>query len=148
MQSRVQRNTSTGSGGFSTPISEYDIKRVQKKRRQNALGQLEEDLYGDDLTTQMKSFYDSNGFDANGRPLRNGSRKGNGSGVSQGNTDESVPSSVQDVKEKPLAVTKAKSSSDYFNTIRPGKTQSSLITAIIDENIKAVEGSRIRPSSS
>lgn len=144
MQSRVHRNTSSGGGGFSSPISESDIKRVQQKRRQNAFGQLEDDLYGDDSDNPMKSFYDSNGFDANGRPLRNGSRKGNGSGVSQGNTDESIPSSVQEVKEKPLAVTKAKSASDYFNTIRPGKTQSSLITAIIDENIKAVEGSRIR----
>ena len=42
MQSRVQRNTSSGGGGFSSPISESDIKRVQQKRRQNALGQLEE----------------------------------------------------------------------------------------------------------
>lgn len=144
MQSRVHRNTSTGGGGFSSPISESDIKRVQQKRRQNAFGQLEEDLYGDNSDDPMKSFYDSNGFDANGRPLRNSSRKGNGNGVSQGNTDESIPSPVQEVKEKPLAVTKAKAESDYFNTIRSGKTQSSLITAIIDENIKAVEGSRIR----
>ena len=142
MQSRVHRNTSNGGGGFSSPISESDIKRVQRKRRQNAFGQLEDDLYGDDSDNPMKPFYNPNGFDANGNPLRNGSRKGNG--VSQGNTDESIPSSVQEVKEKPLAVTKAKASSDYFNTIRPGKTQSSLITAIIDENIKAVEGSRIR----
>ena len=142
MQSRVHRNTSTGGGGFSSPISEYDIKRVQQKRRQNAFVQLEDDLYGDDSDDPTKPFYNPNGVDANGNPLRNGSRKGYG--VSQGNTNESNPPSVQEIKEKPLAVTKAKGSSDYFNTIRPGKTQSSLITAIIDENIKAVEGSRIR----
>lgn len=141
MQNRVQRNTSNGSGGFSSPISESDIKRVQQKRRQDAFDQLEEDLYGDDSDNPMKSFYNSNGVDANGIPLRYGNRKG--SSVSQDNTNEST-SSAQEVKEKPLSVTKAKSESDYFNTIRSGKKQSSLITAIIDENLKAVEGSRIR----
>ena len=72
-----------------------------------------------------------------------GPRKGTGSGYSQ-NGGGQPTSSIQDVKDKPLAVTKAKAASDYFNTIRSGKTQSSLITAIIDENIKAAEGSRVR----
>lgn len=143
MQNRVQRNTSAGGGDFSSPISESDIKRVQHKRRQNALSQMEDDLYGDDSDDAMKKLYESYGLDANGNPLPNRPRKGTGNGYSQ-NEGGQPTSSIQDVKDKPLAVTKAKAASDYFNTIRSGKIQSSLITAIIDENIKAAEGSRVR----
>lgn len=48
-------------------------------------------------------------------------------------------------KEVPIkAVKKVRQNSDYFNTISSSKDQSKLITAIIDENIKAVDGSRVR----
>ena len=47
--------------------------------------------------------------------------------------------------EAPIkAVKKVRQNSDYFNTISSNKDQSKLITAIIDENIKAVDGSRVR----
>lgn len=39
---------------------------------------------------------------------------------------------------------KTKDVSDYFNTIGVSEEQSKLITAIIDEDIKAVDGSRVR----
>ena len=64
MQNRVQRNTSAGGGDFSSPISESDIKRVQHRRRQNALSQMEDDLYGDDSDDAMKKLYESYGLDA------------------------------------------------------------------------------------
>ncbi len=41
-------------------------------------------------------------------------------------------------------VKKVKSASDYFNTLDRGGQESKLIKAIIDEDIKAVDGSRVR----
>ena len=97
MQNRVQRNTSAGGGDFSSPISESDIKRVQHRRRQNALSQMEDDLYGDDSDDAMKKLYESYGLDANGNPLPNRPRKGTGNGNSQ-NEGGQPTSSIQDVR--------------------------------------------------
>ena len=41
-------------------------------------------------------------------------------------------------------VKKTKASSDYFHTIDRSGQEPKLIQAIIDENIKAVDGSRVR----
>ena len=41
-------------------------------------------------------------------------------------------------------VKKVKVPSDYFNTIAHNEHEPNLIKAIIDENVKAVEGSRVR----
>ena len=66
---------------------------------------------------------------------------GNGGGAAaQGGS----PATGKKQEEKPVAAVKVKSGSDYFNTIAGNSEESSLITAIIDENIKAVEGSRVR----
>lgn len=37
-----------------------------------------------------------------------------------------------------------KTSSDYFNTLAVNEKEPTLIKAIIDENVKAVDGSRVR----
>ena len=39
---------------------------------------------------------------------------------------------------------KTKEVSDYFNTVGKDKEKDKLIMAIIDENVKAVDGSRVR----
>lgn len=52
-----------------------------------------------------------------------------------------TPSSNEDVQE---VVKKVKVTSDYFNTICENDKEQNLIKAIIDENIKAVDGSRVR----
>ena len=46
--------------------------------------------------------------------------------------------------ESEQVVKKVKTSSDYFNTLAENEPEPRLIKAIIDENIKAVEGSRVR----
>lgn len=52
-----------------------------------------------------------------------------------------TPSSNEDIQE---VVKKVKVTSDYFNTICENDKEQNLIKAIIDENIKAVDGSRVR----
>ena len=50
-----------------------------------------------------------------------------------------------DENDKPSEVVKkVKTSSDYFNTLAVNEKEPTLIKAIIDENIKAMDGSRVR----
>ena len=50
-----------------------------------------------------------------------------------------------DENDKPSEVVKkVKTSSDYFNTLAVNEKELTLIKAIIDENVKAVDGSRVR----
>lgn len=46
--------------------------------------------------------------------------------------------------ESNIVVKKAKADSDYFNTLSENEDNNNLIKAIIDEEVKAVEGSRVR----
>ena len=54
------------------------------------------------------------------------------------------PSGKSDDDEAQEVVKKVKVTSDYFNTLTENDPEPNLIKAIIDENVKAVDGSRVR----
>ena len=58
--------------------------------------------------------------------------------------NERVVKGVSDDDEAQEVVKKVKTTSDYFNTIANADEEPNLIKAIIDENVKAVDGSRVR----
>ena len=58
--------------------------------------------------------------------------------------NERVVKGVSDDDEAQEVVKKVKTTSDYFNTIANADQEPNLIKAIIDENVKAVDGSRVR----
>lgn len=58
--------------------------------------------------------------------------------------NERLVKSIDDEDEAQEVVKKVKTTSDYFNTIADADAEPNLIKAIIDENIKAVDGSRVR----
>ena len=58
--------------------------------------------------------------------------------------NERVVKGVSDEDEAQEVVKKVKTTSDYFNTIANADQEPNLIKAIIDENVKAVDGSRVR----
>jgi len=58
--------------------------------------------------------------------------------------NERAVKGVSDDDETQEVVKKVKLTSDYFNTITNADEEPNLIKAIIDENIKAVDGSRVR----
>lgn len=60
------------------------------------------------------------------------------------NINEKAVTGKSDEEKPQEVVKKVKVSSDYFNTIAVNEPESKLIKAIIDENIKAVDGSRVR----
>ena len=58
--------------------------------------------------------------------------------------NERLVKSIDDEDEAQDVVKKVKTTSDYFNTIADSDAEPNLIKAIIDENIKVVDGSRVR----
>lgn len=140
MQDRVQRNSDgNNNSGFSSPISDYDISRIDRARRDKAYRDFNQQLQEDEENSPFKDFYKSYGLDGNGNPLNPNTQANGTPGNGTGNGNYNAQP-----EEKPAIVTKVKNSSDYFHTIRSSSSQSNLITAIIDENIKVVEGSRVR----
>ena len=65
-------------------------------------------------------------------------------GQREGKVEASDKKKTDDDEEPQEVVKKGKITSDYFNTLCDNDKQTSLIKAIIDENIKAVDGSRVR----
>lgn len=68
--------------------------------------------------------------------------KGNTEG--QINVNENSRHAIDENEEPHEVVKKLKVTSDYFNTLTQNEPEASLIKAIIDEDIKAVDGSRVR----
>ena len=58
--------------------------------------------------------------------------------------NDNIVHEIADDAETGQVVKKIKTSSDYFHTLAENAPEPKLIKAIIDENIKAVDGSRVR----
>ena len=135
MQNRVGRRSGGGSfGGFSPSISDNDIARVDRARRDRAIRELGQGSNEGSVDDQLKKIYASYGLDENGNPLPQNTPGTHGSNGASGQpSGSSEVNGDQDMKEKPAVVTKARSSSSYFHTIRSGSSQSNLITALLDD---------------
>ena len=135
---RKKREIAEGSRGmgkddFVVPLSEEDRRNARRLRWREGRDE------ADDLLAQAR---------AQGRSVTSAGSYNEGDdeetvqkkGRSKGNE-----ASASDGEEKAETVTKVmKTESEYFNTVSQNAKGSSLITAIIDENIKAVDGSRVR----
>ncbi len=164
MQERVRqgrsrsRRTSSGDD-FVAPVSDSEIARLDRRRRQRELESMNEDLnsfaygtpsrrgdrYGGDgsYSTGDSEYSQSDGYAQGGGNdglASYGSNSRNGSSSDMPGNGSAEPSEGEPEK----VVKKVKTSSDYFNTISSSSEESKLIKAIIDENIKAQEGSRVR----
>lgn len=154
MQNRVRqgRKSSSDNDDFVAPVSDSDIAKVQRMRRQNKWDDMERNLSGDsgDTYTANSGSTSGNGGVSQGSSANGNEAQGNYgsthySDYAQGNRRGSETQSRNGDEEQPeKVVKKTKEVSDYFNTIGHDNGQSKLITAIIDENVKAVDGSRVR----
>lgn len=163
MQNRVRENRKNSSSpDFVSPVTDSDIERVQRKRRQRDWETINKDLNGSTYNSRITSGggndpYDghtSGGatsditYDENGNPTYNGGHsESDVTGASGGRGTTSAGRGRNDAgneEEPQKVVKKGKETSDYFNTIGAGGKSSKLISAIIDENVKAVDGSRVR----
>ena len=164
MQQRVRQGGGSrraSSDNFVAPVSDSEIEKYEERRRQRQLEQINKDLRGfrEGNSSSRNADYNGNGSyngyeSEDGLPtagLGTGNSSANNYGSDSNHTNGSTPSnnesneSSQTEGEVEKVVKKVKTASEYFNTITSSSAEESkLIKAIIDENVKAQEGSRVR----
>ena len=121
-----------GKDDFVVPLSEEDRRNARRLRGREGREESEELLA--QARAQGRSVTGSSPYEDDDE--ENTHMKGH---------SKETASSSENSEEKAETVVKVmKTESEYFNTVSQNAPGSSLITAIIDENIKAVDGSRVR----
>ena len=126
LQESAQKGQEIAQGG--SPSEEDRIAR-SKQREQEAMDELNRAIAQARLQAQQSM------MPAATDTADAGQREGKVVASDKKKTDDDEPQEV---------VKKVKVTSDYFNTLCDNDKETSLIKAIIDENIKAVDGSRVR----
>lgn len=164
MQQRVRQgggSRRSSSDNFVAPVSDSEIEQYEDRRRQRQLEQIKKDLRGfrEGNSSLRSTDYNGsgpyNGYESeDGLPtagLGTNNSSANNYGSDNNHTDGSTPSNKESTEssqtegEVEKVVKKVKTASEYFNTITSSSAEESkLIKAIIDENVKAQEGSRVR----
>lgn len=126
LQESAQKGQEIAQGGSS---SEDDRIARSKQREQEAMDELNRAIAQARLQAQQSM------MPATTDTADAGQREGKVEASDKKKTDDDEPQEV---------VKKVKVTSDYFNTLCDNDKETSLIKAIIDENIKAVDGSRVR----
>ena len=164
MQQRVRQGGGSrraSSDNFVAPVSDSEIEKYEDRRRQRQLEQINKDLQGfrEGNSSSRNADYNGNGsyicfecYDVlpidffgigNFRSNNYGSDSNHTNGSTPSNNESTESSQTEGEVEK--VVKKVKTASEYFNTITSSSAEESkLIKAIIDENVKAQEGSRVR----
>ena len=126
LQESAQKGQEIAQGGLS---SEEDRIARSKQREQEAMDELNRAIAQARLQAQQSMMPAVSDTSATGQ------REGKVETSDKKMIDDDEPQEV---------VKKVKVTSDYFNTLCDNDKEPNLIKAIIDENIKAVDGSRVR----
>ena len=143
MQERLRQSAERGkamvtdSAGAQPPSEEERIARSEQRRKE-ALAELDKAL-AEAREKGQKGLQDADSTDTE-------SIAPTGSVAIGGKVEinEQAVNELAENAESEQVVKKVKTSSDYFNTLAENEPEPRLIKAIIDEDIKAVEGSRVR----
>lgn len=127
LQESAQKGQEIAQGGSS---SEEDRIARSKQREQEAMNELNRAIAQARLQAQQSMM-----------PAATDTAD---AGQREGKVEASDKKKTDDDEEPQEVVKKVKITSDYFNTLCDNDKETSLIKAIIDENIKAVDGSRVR----
>lgn len=127
LQESAQKGQEIAQGGSS---SEEDRIARSKQREQEAMDELNRAIAQARLQAQQSMM-----------PAATDTAD---AGQREGKVEASDKKKTDDDEEPQEVVKKVKTTSDYFNTLCDNDKETSLIKAIIDENIKAVDGSRVR----
>ena len=136
LQASAQKGQEIANG---SGMSEADRLARSQQREQEAMEELNRALAQARLQGQQvvdNASASENESDSNNQP----------SGKAEGNitVNERAVKAISDDDEAQEVVKKVKVTSDYFNTLTENDPEPNLIKAIIDENVKAVDGSRVR----
>ncbi|MBD8980646.1 MAG: conjugative transposon protein TraM [Bacteroides cellulosilyticus] len=144
MQEKLRQSAEKGKKQMTDstdlqPLSEAERLAQSKQREQGALAELqkalaEARLNGQKSTEGVPDVAENTDNSVNRRTAMKGEIEMNGNEVNR--IDENTTSST--------VVKLVKKPSDYFHTLAENEPEPKLIKAIIDEDIKAVDGSRVR----
>lgn len=142
MQESLQRSAAQGeamqSESDSSPLTEEERLMAANQRQQEALDELNKALAEARLKGQQATVEAREGIEDTATEIAM-------TGTIEEKTEpaNAVTAPSEDAEAGKM-VKKRRVSSDYFNTIAENEPEPNLIKAIIDENIKAVDGSRVR----
>ncbi len=137
LQESAHKGQEVGQG-----LSDADRMTRNQQREQEAMQELERALAQARLQGQQVSMPQTNGTGDNENDLASNQKEGKAEG--QISVNERAVKALSEDDEAQEVVKKVKVTSDYFNTLTENDPEPNLIKAIIDEDIKAVDGSRVR----
>ena len=143
MQERLRKSAEKGeamladSSGIQ-PLSEEERIVRSEQRRKEALAELDKAL-AEARAQGQKGLQDTDSMETDSL-----ASTGNVAISGKVEINENAVNEPAENAESEQVVKKVKTSSDYFNTLAENEAEPRLIKAIIDEDIKAVDGSRVR----
>lgn len=135
LKKSADRGSQMGSDDFSLPMTDEERQRALELRRKGMMAELDRDLNNARATGAAAMSAVAEAQD---------SLAGAKAKVKDVATPENAVRALDENAESNIVVKKTKEDSDYFNTLNENEKDNNLIKAIIDEEVKAVEGSRVR----
>ena len=141
LKQSAQKGESMSSDEFSLPMSEEERARALEMRRKGMMAELERDLNNARAKGASAIGDVADAQDSIAAAAQAAAQAAKDKAVKM---EENAVKELSDDAENNIVVKKSKEDSDYFNTLSQNEKSSNLIKAIIDEEVKAVEGSRVR----
>ena len=141
LKQSAQKGESMSSDEFSLPMSEEERAQALEMRRKGMMAELERDLNNARAKGAAAIGDVADAQDSIAAAAQAAVQAAKDKAVKM---EENAVKELSDDAENNIVVKKSKEDSDYFNTLSQNEKSSNLIKAIIDEEVKAVEGSRVR----
>lgn len=135
LKKSADRGSRMGSNDFTLPMTDEERQNALNLRRKGMMAELDRDLNNARATGAATMGAVAEAQDS----LTRSKAK-----VKDVATAENAVRALDEHAESNIVVKKTKEKSDYFNTLNENTKDNNLIKAIIDEEVKAVEGSRVR----
>lgn len=135
LKKSADRGSRMGSNDFTLPMTDEQRQNALNLRRKGMMAELDRDLNNARATGAAAMGAVAEAQDS----LTRSKAK-----VKDVATAENAVRALDEHAESNIVVKKTKENSDYFNTLNENEKDNNLIKAIIDEEVKAVEGSRVR----
>jgi len=151
MQEQLQKSAQKGKDlNNGTPMTEDEQVALSQQREKDAMEELNKALAQARLQGQAATSPTPQSLGEQAQQSQQSMQSQQDQQSSSGKVEGKVEINERSVKaidedeEAQEVVKKVKVTSDYFNTLCENEPEKKLIKAIIDENVKAVDGSRVR----
>lgn len=134
LKNSASRGELMGSTDFVAPMTDEERERALAMRRRGMMDELDRDLGN----VRARGAADIRAVAAKEDSIRQSDRERHVT------INENAVRELSEEAEGHIVVKTTKEDSDYFNTLSENANSSKLIKAIIDEEVKAVDGSRVR----